>query len=62
MVVAIETFTPFRFALFACCRVMLGLFCSSARLEDGYRIPPTEVAFYIFMLVSSCDFWSACVF
>ncbi|CAM9621106.1 unnamed protein product [Ectocarpus sp. 13 AM-2016] len=30
--------------------VMLGLFCSSARLEDSYSIPPTEVAFYIFML------------
>ncbi|CAM9542529.1 unnamed protein product, partial [Ectocarpus sp. 12 AP-2014] len=29
---------------------MLGLFCSSARLEDSYSIPPTEVIFYIFML------------
>lgn len=62
MLVAIESFTPYRLALLACCRVMLGLFCSSARLEDSYSIPPTEVAFYIFMLVSSCDFRSACAF
>lgn len=62
VLVAMESFTPCHLALLACCRVMLGLFCSSARLEDSYSIPPTEVAFYIFMLVSSCGFRSVCVF
>ncbi|CAB1096081.1 unnamed protein product [Ectocarpus sp. CCAP 1310/34] len=39
-----------RFALeFLHYLVMLGLFCACVKLQDSYRIPPAEVAFYVFM-------------
>lgn len=33
-------------------RTMLILFCFSAKLKDNSSIPPTEIAFYVFMGVS----------